>query len=133
GLVAMVVAVTGFLSLFRELGLSTATVQAKTVTTEQISSLFWLNTVAGLVLTLLTLGIAPAIARFYGQPQLATIAMVLAPATLMSAASSQHRALLRRDMRFTELAVIDVVGYVLSVTIGIAMAATGAGYLALAA
>ena len=132
GLVAMVVAVTGFLSLFREMGLSTATVQAKTITDAQVSSLFWLNTLVGILLTLLIVAVAQPIAWFYDRPQLASIALVLAPGALLSAASSQHRALLRRRMRFTALAVIDVASYALALAVGIIMAARGAGYYALA-
>ena len=41
--VAMVTAVTGFIVLFKDLGLSTATVQRAEVSHEQVSTLFWVN------------------------------------------------------------------------------------------
>jgi len=43
GLVGMVTAVTGVLSIFKDTGLSTVTVQRLTITNEQISTLSWLN------------------------------------------------------------------------------------------
>ena len=43
GLVGMVAAFTGFLTLFRDVGLSTATVQRATMTHQQTSTLFWVN------------------------------------------------------------------------------------------
>jgi Polysaccharide biosynthesis protein len=43
GLVGMVTAVTGVLDLFRDFGLSAASVQRAAVTEEQISTLFWVN------------------------------------------------------------------------------------------
>src|SRR5882762_11018657 len=59
GLVGMVTAFTGVLSLFRDFGLSTATVQREKVTEEQISTLFWINMFVGGALTVLALLLAP--------------------------------------------------------------------------
>ena len=50
GLVGMVAAVTGVLSVFQDFGLSTATVQQAALTEEQSSTLFWLNLLLGAVL-----------------------------------------------------------------------------------
>src|SRR5208283_2241975 len=60
GLVGMVTAFTGVLSLFRDFGLSTATIQRTTVTDEQISTLFWINLLVGVLLALLSVAFAPA-------------------------------------------------------------------------
>ena len=43
GLVGMVTAFTSVLNLFRDFGLSTATVQRADISDEQISTLFWIN------------------------------------------------------------------------------------------
>ena len=43
GLVGMVTAVIGVLSIFKDAGLSTVTEQRLTITNEQISTLSWLN------------------------------------------------------------------------------------------
>src|SRR5262245_4645179 len=47
GLVNMVTALTGFLSLFRDAGLSMATVQRARITNAQASTLFWINLAVG--------------------------------------------------------------------------------------
>src|SRR5271155_3820505 len=52
GLVGMVTAITGILDLFRDFGLSAASVQRVTVSTEQASTLFWVNLLVGGILTL---------------------------------------------------------------------------------
>ena len=131
GLVGMVTAFTGVLTLFRDFGLSSAAVQRTTVTKEQSSTLFWINMLLGAILGLIALAMAPAIAAFYHQPQLFGVTAVLAAGFLFNAAGTQHSALLQREMRFTALAVINVV----SVTVGIAIAIYGAkagyGYWAL--
>src|SRR5271165_1116886 len=78
GLVGMVTAFTGVLTLFRDFGLSSAAVQRATVTDEQISTLFWINLLAGSLLGLLTLAMAPFIAAFYHEPRLLGVTAVLA-------------------------------------------------------
>ncbi|PYU08341.1 MAG: lipopolysaccharide biosynthesis protein, partial [Acidobacteria bacterium] len=70
GLVGMVTAVTGVLSLFRDFGLSTATVQRDNITDEQISTLFWINLSVGALLAIFSLAIAPVVAAFYHEPRL---------------------------------------------------------------
>src|SRR5689334_20677744 len=70
GLVGMVTALTGLLNLFRDFGLSTATVQRVHVTEEQISTLFWINLLVGVILGLLAVGIAPIVVVFYHEPRL---------------------------------------------------------------
>ena len=60
GLLGMVTAFTGVLSLFRDFGLSTAAIQRADVTEEQMSTLFWINVLTGAGLTLVTGALAPA-------------------------------------------------------------------------
>lgn len=133
GLLGMVTAFTGVLGLFRDFGLSTAAVQRETVTDEQISTLFWINILVGAILTLLAAVFAPAIAAFYHEPRLFWITVVLAMGFLFNAAGVQHSALLQRQMRFTALAVINVISLVVSSALAIAMAKYGYGYWALVA
>src|ERR1700728_1020131 len=70
GLVGMVTAFTGVLNLFRDFGLSSAAVQRANVTEEQVSTLFWINIVLGVLLGLVTVAAAPVIAVFYHEPRL---------------------------------------------------------------
>jgi O-antigen/teichoic acid export membrane protein len=133
GLVSMVTAFTGVLGLFRDFGLSSAAVQRTTVTEEQISTLFWINILLGGVVGLVALAMAPAIAAFYHEPQLFGVTAVLAAGFLFNAAGTQHSALLQRQMRFTALAVINVVSLTVGTAIAIGGAEAGYGYWALVA
>src|SRR5262245_55421398 len=47
GLQGMVFTLTGLLVLFKDVGLSVATVQKDVITHEQISALYWINLLAG--------------------------------------------------------------------------------------
>lgn len=131
GLVGMVTALTGVLSLFRDFGLSTAAVQRATVSEEQISTLFWINMVVGGVLTILTVALAPAVAAFYHEPRLFWVTAALALGFLFNAAGVQHEALLLRGLRFTILAGLGILSLIVSIAVGIGMAIRGYGYWAL--
>jgi O-antigen/teichoic acid export membrane protein len=131
GLVGMVTAFTGVLSLFRDFGLSSAAVQRVTVTEEQISTLFWINILVGTLLGLLTAAMAPAIAAFYHEPRLIAVTAVIALGFLFNAAGVQHSVLLQRQMRFTTLAVISTVSLIVGTVLAIAGAKAGYGYWAL--
>src|ERR1700690_2744730 len=70
GLVGMVMAFTGVLNLFRDFGLSTATVQQVEITDDQISTLFWINILVGMILTVSLSVMAPVVVHFYREPRL---------------------------------------------------------------
>jgi O-antigen/teichoic acid export membrane protein len=133
GLIGMVTAFTGILGLFRDFGLSSAAIQQQTVTDEQVSTLFWINVVVGILLGCLTLGMAPVVAAFYREPRLLRITAVLAIGFFFNAAGVQHGALLQRQMRFTALAVINTVALVVGTAIAIGGAKAGWGYWSLVA
>jgi O-antigen/teichoic acid export membrane protein len=133
GLVGMVTAFTGVLSMFRDFGLSSAAIQRTTVTEEQSSTLFWINLLVGTLLGLLALAMAPAFAAFYHEPRLIAVTAVLAAGFLFNAAGIQHSVLLQRQMRFTALSVISTVGLLVGTVIAIGGAKAGYGYWALVA
>lgn len=133
GLVGMVTAFTGVLTLFRDFGLSAAAVQRATVTEEQVSTLFWINMLVGALLGLLSVAMAPVIAAFYHEPRLLGVTAVLALGFVFNAAGVQHSVLLQRQMRFTALAIINTVGLIVGTAIAIGGAKAGYGYWALVA
>ncbi len=131
GLVGMVTAVTGFAALFKDLGLSAATVQRQELTHEQVSNLFWINVGMSGLLMVVFMAAAPAIAWAYGEPALVAITIAIAATFLLGGLTAQHHALLRRQMQFRQIATVDVVAKIASVLVAITAALLGAGYWAL--
>src|SRR6266496_1928873 len=86
GLVAMVTGVTGFFSIFKDAGLSMATVQRETITHGQVSNLFWVNIALGVVLTAVSMALAPVLVAFYGEPRLLWVTIALALIFIFTAA-----------------------------------------------
>jgi len=131
GLVAMVTVITGVLSLFKDAGLSAATVQRETISGGQMSTLFWINLLVGVTLALMVVAIAPVISAFYHEPRLFWVTVALGADFIFTGATAQHSALLQRQMRFDTIALIDIIALLASITIAIAMALNGWGYWAL--
>lgn len=133
GLVGMVTAFTGVLSLFRDFGLSSAAIQRATVTEEQVSTLFWINMLVGVFLGLVAVAMAPAVAAFYRDPRLIAVTAILGAGFIFNAAGVQHGALLQRQMRFTAIAIINTAGLLVGTALAIGGALAGYGYWALVA
>jgi len=131
GLVAMVSALTGFANVLLDLGTRDAAVQRPQITQEELSTLFWLTTGLGALFTGLVLGAAPLIAEFYQEDRLVRIAQFWGLTFIFNALSCQHTAILRRNLMFQKVALIEVAANLLGAAVAIGMALSGGGYWAL--
>lgn len=126
GLIVMVLAIIGIGEVLRDFGLTSAAVQARTLDKRQKSNLFWINTVIGSALTVIVFLAAPLISTIYGRPELTELAQALSLTFVLNGVSTQFRAELNRNMRFTALNIADTVPLIL----GLAAAATVAYFTA---
>ncbi|WP_178133889.1 lipopolysaccharide biosynthesis protein [Vineibacter terrae] len=133
GLLAMVAALTEILDQIKDFGLSMATIQKPDVTHEQVTALFWINSGIGATAATALWTAAPLVAQFYGHAELTEITRWLALGFLISGLATQHWALLRRQMRFSTIAAIDLGCEVLAMATAVVAAAHGAGLWALVA
>lgn len=131
GLVGMVVALTGFIDMFKDMGLATVTVQREHITDAQVSALFWLNLALGALLTLVTAALAPVVSWGYGYASLTEITLALSLSMLFGSVSIQHQALLRRQLKFERIAVIETSAALASAVLAVAAALAGLGVWAL--
>jgi len=131
GLLAMVASVTGFIGMFKDLGLSNATIQRGQITHNQVSALFWINCALSVGVTFVVAILSPFIAWFFHEPKLLWITLVLSANFILGGLTVQHQALLRRQMRFKTTAVIGVVSMAAGVATAIVMAVLGLRYWSL--
>jgi polysaccharide transporter, PST family len=131
GLVAMVTAFVGFAPVLVDLGTRDAIVQRPQITEGEVSALFWVTIVVGFISAICIAASGPLIAWFYGEPRLESIAGVSALTFIAASCTSQHQALLRRAVRFRDIAIIEVAAHLLSGFVAITMAYRGLGYWAL--
>ena len=131
GLIGMMAVIVNFVSMFKDLGLATATIQKEEIGDQQISTLFWFNVALSFGVFVFTVAIAPLVSWFYGDARLTWITAVYAIGFVFGGLAVQHEALLRRQMRFLSLAIVEVVSLLVGITVAIALAWRGVHYWAL--
>lgn len=127
GLIGMATVFTGFVTIFANMGISSALIQKQDIREEHLSSAFWLNVAVGLLLSLLFILISPLIALFYHQPKLQPILSVLALNFFIVSFSIVQQSLLTKELEFKTLTKRDILAIISSGTIGIALAIYGFG------
>ncbi|MEM7411061.1 MAG: lipopolysaccharide biosynthesis protein [Myxococcota bacterium] len=127
GLIAMVTAVVGFLAIFKDAGLTFATVQREEIHEAQVSGLFWINVSVGVLLAGGAAAVSPRVAGFFGDPRLVGLTWALAGSLALAGLEAQHAALLRRQMRFGTVATIQTVSQLVGTAAGLGAAFAGLG------
>lgn len=131
GIFAMAYVFIGIGELVRDAGLSSASLQAETLSTQAQSNLFWLNCCAGLILCCLTMAMSPLIASFYSRPDLISVVSTLGAIVMINSLSAQHKIVLLRRLDYKSLQTIEVTSQLLGVLIGLVLAVSGFGFWAL--
>lgn len=131
GLIAMVNVFIGFVSQFKDLGLSMATVQKENIDNSQVSNLFWINVFLSICISICSIIISPLVVWFYNEPKVHMITIVISCTFIFGGFSAQHSALLKRQMRYDLLAYIQIISMFFGILIALFIAYSGAGYWAL--
>jgi PST family polysaccharide transporter len=133
GVMSMATAVTGLVSLFSELGLTSATVQRSHIDQNMVSGLLFLSLGISFILMPLVWAIAPLAASFFHDARVTSLIIVLSVSFPLSAFGSQHTALLLRSMRWMTLQWTGLAGHAVGGLAGILIAwKTDLGYWSLA-
>lgn len=132
GIIGMVTVIINFLAMFKDAGLSTATIQNERIDSGQISTLFWINFLISLTLGIIILISSPLVAAFYKKPELTAVTAVLSVSFIIQGITIQHSALLQRHLKFTALALNDIIAQLCMMAVAISMASLGFRYWALA-
>ncbi|HKV82884.1 MAG TPA: lipopolysaccharide biosynthesis protein [Candidatus Sulfotelmatobacter sp.] len=133
GVVAMVTTFSLLLMNFGLNGFTEAVLQREVIDHALASNLFWINLGIG---SFLTIGFAAAgslLAWFYGDPRVARVAAGMSLTIIVTSASVQHLALLKRAMRFSVVSATDLAARATSVAVSILLGWAGWGYWALVA
>jgi PST family polysaccharide transporter len=133
GLIAMVAAVIGVADLVRDFGLSTAAIQASTLSQDERTNLFWANLGLGLLCSLLSVAAAPLIVAVFDEPRLGPIVLALSCVFVLSGANTQYQADLTRSLRLGTLGISDIAAQSAGIVVAVTSALLGAEYWALVA
>ena len=122
GVMAMAMAVTSFVALFSELGLTSATIQRSHVDQNLVSGLFFVGLGISLVLMPLIWALAPLAVWFFKDARVANPVIVLSVSFPLAALGAQHTALLLRSMRWMALQWAGLAGHAAGGLAGILIA-----------
>src|SRR5580658_325132 len=131
GLVAMVTTFALLLMSVGANGCNEAIIQRDKMDRFLASNLFWINLAVGLILMIGFAAAGSLLARFYKNPQVARIAVVMSPTILIAGISVVHVGLLKRAMRFATVSANEVVGRAANTVVAIVLTLRGWGYWAL--
>jgi PST family polysaccharide transporter len=131
GLIAIGLVVILFLDQFRDLGTGVAVIQRKELSRDLINAVFFLNVLLGLALGLILLTGAGPITQIVSQDGNPNVLRAFAAITVLASLGQIHHALLRRDLRFRQLAFVTTADAVVNCTVSIFLAVVGFGVWAL--
>lgn len=131
GLIGMVTVFIGFITLFKDAGLTMATVQKEEITHQQISTLFWINVLISTGLAVLILASSPLVAKFFERPELILVTAALSFSFFWSGLTLQHMALMLRHLKLEALTVNTILSTLLGIMVSVIFALWGWRYWAI--
>jgi O-antigen/teichoic acid export membrane protein len=132
GLIAMVAVFGGFANLFSDVGFGPALIQRQDVEERHYSSVFYFNVLIGFILMASFAMLSSAVARFYSEPRLVSLMIIIGSCFSVTSFGLVQRAILTREMNFRTLGFIDFAAVALSGILAIALALSGLGVWSLA-
>lgn len=130
GLVAMVTAFSLWLMNFGANGFTEFIIQQENISKEEVNSIFWLHIFIASLLTLGFTFFGIVLVVFYSEPALWGIVAAMSTSFILMAFSTSHLALLKREMKFSSIAFLELAAVILSVVFAIAAAVGGMTYWA---
>jgi len=128
GLVGLATNITGLVAVVSGLGLAQALIQRRDIDQGHKDAAFWVGLWVGAALSLLVALAAPVLAWLYDDARVLPILIVSGLGFPLSAITAVQSALLRREMKFGQIARIEVCGgTVLQCASSVALALCGAG------
>lgn len=131
GLMGMVLIVIGFAQTYADFGISNAIIYHQDTPKDKLSSLFWLNVMAGGVLFIIVVALSPLIAIFFNTPQLLSLVILSATSFLILPFGQQFQILLQKDLIFDKISIIQIISISISTGIAIILAVCGFGVYSL--
>jgi|LSQX01.3.fsa_nt_gb O-antigen/teichoic acid export membrane protein len=127
GLVGMMTIFMAIANVFIDSGFSVAIIQKKNPSIEDVSTVFFFNIIISVSFYLLFFFSSGLIAQFYNEPELARLTRVISLVFLINSFGTIQATLLRKELKFKQLNLINLLSVILSSLLAIFMAFKGFG------
>ena len=131
GLIAIASMVISFTDLFSEMGITVALVHKQNITKEVYSSVYWLNIGVSIVIYAITAALAPLVARFYGEPLLTKIVVLLALKIVLNGFGKMFHTIKQKDLDFGFISRVKVIIAIIGLLVTVGFAYFGYGVMSL--
>lgn len=131
GLVAMVTAFSIWLMNFGLNGFTEFIIQKEQISKREVSAIFWTHVILSLLLAFGFTGCGFLLVDFYNEPDLKGISIAMSTSFVFYALFTSHFALLKREMKFGLIAIVQLVAMILSIILSITAAFAKMGYWAI--
>jgi lipopolysaccharide exporter len=131
GIMSMIMVIIGFAQTFSDMGISSAIIQRKDPTNNQLSSLYWLNIFAGIVVFLIIFCGKQLIGSFYPNYNISDFLSWISVIFLIIPFGQQFQILLQKELKFKELAFISIISTFVATVVTIICAYFGYGVYSL--
>lgn len=131
GIVAIATVIITFFAIFTDIGLSTAIIQKKELTQDDLSNIFSFTIFVGLGISVVFFACAQMVGSYYQSQILTNICKLLAIHLFLASANIVPNALFYKNKAFKHLAVRTLSIQLFAGVIAIAVASTGGGLYAL--
>lgn len=131
GLMGMITVVIGFARAFADMGISNAIIYKQDSSSDELSSLYWLNLAMGLFIFVLLFAMEPLVESFYMEPRIRLPYYLAAFIFLLLAPGQQFQALLQKHLQFKTLSHIQVISNIIGSAASITLAYMGYGVISL--
>jgi len=108
GLMGMALVVVGFVNVLQGLGFGPAVIRRKRLSQGFLSTLFFSHLAFALVSLAALAALAPLLSWVYGDQRVTMVVIIFSLVSVVSAAGGIPAALLNRELRFFELAMVDM-------------------------
>lgn len=132
GIFSVSISILAFAHIFREFGVGQFLIQTAEVTPTRLRAAFSVTlgiswTIAALLVTVRT-----PVSSFYGTPAIAEVLAIIAVSFVILPFGSPLISLLRRDMQFDKIAIVNIANAVVGASVTIIAALLGESYLSMA-
>ena len=131
GLLAILLVVIGFCSVFLDFGISVAVIHRQEVSRDEYCTLFGLNMLAGIGFYGLLWLLAWPLAKLYHEPQLAQMLPLIGLNLIFAAGGLLHKTVLQKELQFGTIALVEMCGKTIYMAVAVVLAWRGWGVYAL--
>ncbi|WP_027631815.1 MOP flippase family protein [Clostridium hydrogeniformans] len=131
GLFGMVNVFIGLAYVFTDAGFSNVIIYKQENDSNKLSSVFWINVIVGVIISISICIIAPIASRYYNEPQLKNLIIISSINFIILPLGQIFISLSKKDLKFRQIALIDILSNILQIVFIIIFSIIGLGVLSL--